>query len=80
MELGRKRVEQIVSSKYRKAYRRAAETLTALAECMILRGDESAALDLVNEFTTVKFNRHSAFRAEVSEALGESEVLRRVFH
>jgi hypothetical protein len=77
MSIGRRRVEQIVGAKHRGAYDRAAEVLGALAECCILKGDQEAGRDLIDEYRNRKFNRYPAFRGELDGILASSSILRR---
>jgi hypothetical protein len=74
--VGRERIEAIVSNQHRGAYNRAAQVLTALAECRAARDDKAKAESLVKEYIRVKFPRHTAFRSEVKRAVGESALLR----
>lgn len=61
-----RRTEKIVESKYRKAYGRVAEGLTAWAEVAGLNGSPKDSDDLIQEFLK-KFPRHSAFKRELSQ-------------
>ena len=73
--IGKKRIEQIVSNKHRKAYTRAAEILGALAECYLLRGEESKSRRIVEEYRDQKYNRYPAFRREVNSVISASSLL-----
>jgi hypothetical protein len=77
VRLGGDRVEQIVANLHRGAYARAAETLGALAECLLLRGEPDKGLDIVAEYRNRRFSRHRAFRQELDGVIGSSELLRR---
>lgn len=76
LSIGRERVDQIVSSKHRNAYRRAAEMLAALAECLRLLGRGEEGRRLIEEYRDQKYPRHSAFRGEVNAVIGGSRLLR----
>ncbi|MFP4348046.1 MAG: hypothetical protein ACLFQY_07175 [Desulfococcaceae bacterium] len=75
-KIGRGRIDHIVSNKYRNAYSRAASTLGALAECLILSDRMGEAQRLVKEFYSEKYNRFPAFRREVKAVFQQSELLR----
>ena len=75
VNIGKRRIEQIVSNKYRKAYIRAAEVLVALAECFLLKGEREKSRNIVEEFRDQKYNRYSAFRREVNAVLSASSLL-----
>lgn len=77
-QIGRKRIDHIVSNKHRNAYSRAASTLGALAECLILLDQEDAAHRLVAAFYSDKFSRFSAFRREVKAVFQRSELLKAI--
>ena len=76
LKLGRIRVDEIVSNKHRKAYRRAAEVLAALAECLQLLGRGEEGRHLVEEYRDIRYPRHSAFRGEVNQVIAGSRLLR----
>lgn len=76
--VGEDRIDSIVSNKHRKAYRRAAEVLCALAEAYVVMGVKDKAIDLVNVFCSEKYRRHSAFRKEVRHVIGSSRLLRQI--
>lgn len=78
LKYGEKRVEYIVSNKYRNAYGRAASVLGAMAEMHVARGDALKARKLVHTFYFEKFNRFAAFRTEVRAALAKSPLLKEV--
>jgi hypothetical protein len=77
-KIGKDRIDNIVSSKHRKAYRRAAEVLCALAEAYVVMGAKDKAVDLVNVFCSEKYGRHSAFRKEVRHVIGSSRLLKQI--
>lgn len=78
LEKGKKRVEYIVSNKYRNAYGRAAYVLGAMAEIDVAQGNDQKAKELVHSFYFEKFNRFIAFRREVQDAFAESLMLEKV--
>lgn len=73
--IGEQRVNHIVSNTHRNAYDRAAKVLGALAETMVVAGNKIKAQALLQEYCKVLYNRHSAFRREVREAVGGSKIL-----
>ncbi|MCP4342625.1 MAG: hypothetical protein GY799_28025 [Desulfobulbaceae bacterium] len=73
--IGEQRVNHIVSNTHRSAYDRAATVLGSLAETMAANGDKKKAQALLHEYCKVLYNRHTAFRREVREAVGLSEIL-----
>lgn len=75
-KIGRRRIDHIVSNKYRNAYSRAASTLGALAECLLLSERQDEAQRLVKEFYSDKYNRFPAFRREVKSVFQQSKILR----
>ena len=75
VNIGKRRIEQIVSNKHRKAYTRAAEVLGALAECFLLRGEREKSRKIVEEFRDQKYNRYPAFRREVNTVISASSLL-----
>jgi hypothetical protein len=77
-KIGRKRIDHIVSNKHRNAYGRAASTLGALAECLILTDRKDEARSLVETFYHDKFSRFSAFRREVKAVFQRSDFLRTI--
>ena len=72
-KVGRARVDHIVSEKHRRAYRRAAEVLVALAELYTATDRPIRAAELLDEYRT-RFNRHSAFKRELREVLSQSDL------
>jgi hypothetical protein len=74
--IGKQRVEHIVSNKYRKAYQRAAEILGALAEYFILSGKQDYGVSIIVHYRDVQFNHYSAFRREVDSVVKNSNWLR----
>lgn len=77
VKLGEKRIQHIVSNKYRKAYKRAAKVLVAIAEAYAANNDNQKAASMLKKYYYELFNRFSAFRSEVREVLGMSEILRK---
>lgn len=77
-KIGENRIDSIVSNKYRKAYRRAAEVLCALAEAYVVMGVKNKAIDLIDGFCSEKYRRHSAFRKEVRHVIGSSRLLKQI--
>lgn len=73
--LGEQRVNHIVSNTHRSGYKRAATVLCSLAETMAAKGEKKKAQALLQEYCKVLYNRHTAFRREVREAVGSSEIL-----
>ncbi len=74
--LGKKRIESIVSNKHRKSYNKAAEILCGLAECFILLNKKQTGLDLIYEYRDEKYFRYSAFRRELKFVLSKSTILK----
>ncbi len=74
-QIGRNRVDGIVSNTHRAAYERAALVLGSLAEVHAARGDVEKAASLLNEYCKQRYNRHVAFRREVKEVVSESILL-----
>lgn len=77
VKLGEKRINHIVSNKYRKAYDRAAKVLVAMAEAYAAIDDNQKAVSMLKKYYHQLFNRFSAFRSEVREVLDMSEILKR---
>ncbi len=75
IEIGEKRINHIVSNKYRKAYNRAARVLVSMAETYAARGDNNMAATILKKYYHDLFNRFAAFRAEVRGILIESNML-----
>jgi hypothetical protein len=73
--IGEQRVNHIVSNTHRGAYDRAAIVLGSLAETMAANGEKKKAQALLHEYCKVLYNRHTAFRREVRDAVGSSEIL-----
>ena len=67
-QIGLRRVDAIVSNLYRGAYERAATILVALAERLTAEGRCREGLELVEEYRA-KYNRHSAFKAELDRVV-----------
>ena len=74
-EIGKKRIDHIVTNKYRKAYERAAQVLGALSETYIAIGEKSKAKRIIHTFYSEKYNRYSAFRREVKKVVMDSDML-----
>jgi hypothetical protein len=68
-----KRVDAIVSEKHRKSYWKAAQLLLAVAEVYWSRGEAVKGQKLINRFKE-KYNRHSAFRAELQNVAKKSNL------
>jgi hypothetical protein len=77
VKLGEKRINHIVSNKYRKAYGRAAKVLVAMAEAYAANDDNKKAASVLKKYYYELFNRFSAFRSEVRGVLEMSEILKR---
>ncbi len=77
-QIGRNRVDGIVSNTHRGAYDRAAWVLGSLAEVHAARGDVEKAASLLHEYCKEKYNRHIAFRREVKGVVSESMLLRQM--
>lgn len=75
IEIGEKRIDHIVSNKYRKAYNRAAKILVSLAETYAARGDDNKAAAILKKYYHDLFKRFAAFRSEVRGILIESDIL-----
>ena len=75
-EIGRKRVDDIVSNTHRGAYDRAAMVLGSLAEVFIAKGETKTAQNLFHEFCKQKYNRHTAFKREVRSVIAGSRLLK----
>ena len=66
-----KRADAIVSAKYRGSYGKAAEGLVAWAEASQMCGETGAGEELIKIFRQ-RYNRHSAFKKELQNALDQS--------
>jgi tetratricopeptide (TPR) repeat protein len=77
-QIGRERVDGIVSNTHRSAYQRAALVLGSLAEVYAAQGNAQKAQSLIHEFCKEKYNRHTAFKREVKKMIGESLLLRQL--
>ncbi len=75
MNIGQKRVNHIVSNTHRGAYERAAMTLCSLAELVAVKEGKNKALQLLTDYCKVRYSRHSAFRREMREIVGQSHIL-----
>ena len=77
-QIGRERVDEIVSNTHRSAYQRAAWVLGSLAEVYAAQEDIEKAKSLIYEYCKEKYNRHTAFKREVKQVLGGSILLRQL--
>jgi len=68
-----KRVDSIVGEKHRKSYWKAAQLLLAVAETYWSNSRAGEGQKLVSRFRE-KFNRHSAFKAELQKAAKKSKL------
>jgi hypothetical protein len=75
-QIGKRRIEHIVSNKHRRAYERAAQVLGSLAEAYMAMGQKSTAVKILHTYYSEKYNRFSAFRKEVKAVVKSSDVLR----
>ena len=75
-EIGRKRVDDIVSNTHRGAYGRAARVLGSLGEVFTAKGETKTAQNLFHEFCKQKYNRHTAFKQEVRSMISDSRLLK----
>jgi hypothetical protein len=73
--IGKRRIDHIVSHKYRNAYARAAQVLGSLAETYKLMDRGKKANHLLHHYNE-KYNRFSAFRREVKTVMGSSDLLK----
>lgn len=74
--IGKSRIEHIVSNKHRRAYERAAQVLGALAEAYAAMGQENKAVKILHKYYNEKYNRFSAFRSEVKAVVKGSDLLK----
>lgn len=77
-QIGRERVDGIVSNTHRTAYQRAAWVLGSLAEIYAAQGDVKKAGALIHEYCKEKYNRHTAFKREVKQMINGSSLLRQL--
>lgn len=75
-EIGKRRIDEIVSNQHRSAYARAAQVLCALAETYLVRNRDDHALLLLRDFYREKYNRHTAFKKEVKKVMQASPLLK----
>jgi hypothetical protein len=68
-----KRVDAIVDEKHRKSYWKAAQLLLAVVETYWSNGSADQGQKLVSRFKE-KYNRHSAFKAELQKAAKKSNL------
>ncbi len=76
MDIGEKRINDIVTNKHRQAYGRAAGVLASLAEVLTAKGEREKARTLLHTYCRERYNRHRAFRQEVRQAVGGSRLLK----
>jgi hypothetical protein len=50
--------------------------LGSLAEAMTAEGNKNKVDSLLHEYCRVRYNRHTAFRCEVRQAVEKSQILR----
>jgi len=74
-KIGKRRIDHIVSHKYRNAYARAAQVLGSLAETYKLMDRGKKANRWLHHYNE-KYNRFSAFRREVKTVMGSSDLLK----
>lgn len=75
-DIGQKRIQNIVGYKHRDAYDRAAMVLGALAEALAATGEKNRAQVLLQDYCKTRFNRHTAFRTAVRQAVQTSPPLK----
>ena len=75
-KIGKKRIDHIVSNKYRRAYERAAQVLGCLAEVYMAIGEKSKAARILRKYYSEKYNRFSTFRREVKAVVMDSDLLK----
>lgn len=78
LNIGKKRVDNIVSNQHRGAYERAASALGVLAEVHAAQGDKEKAANLIHKYCKEKYNRHIAFKREVKIMISRSRLLQDV--
>ena len=74
--IGKKRIDHIVSNKYRGAYERAAQVLGCLGEAYMAMDKKGNAEEILHKYYNEKYNRFSAFRREVKAVVTASDLLR----
>ena len=75
-KIGKRRIDHIVSNKYRNAYDRAAQVLCSLAELFMVMDRDDRAKRLLRHYYNDKYNRFSAFKREVKKVMGSSALLK----
>ena len=75
-EIGKRRIDHIVSNKHRNAYERAAQVLCALVETYLIRNRDDHAFGMLRHFCREKYNRFSAFKSEVAAVMAASPLLK----
>lgn len=74
--LGKSRIDGIVSNQHRGAYKRAAEVLGSMAEYYVIKNDKQKAIALITEFKNQKYKRYPAFKKEVDSMIKNSALLK----
>ena len=69
----RKRIDAIVSNKFRKSYWKAAQLILAIAETYWSNGKHDEGQGLIDHFRG-KYNRHSAFKSELKGMAAKSRL------
>jgi hypothetical protein len=69
----RKRIDAIVSNKFRKSYWKAAQLILAIAETYFSNGKPAEGQELIDHFRG-KYNRHSAFKRELKVMATKSRL------
>jgi hypothetical protein len=71
VEMAMQRAAAIISNQHRKSYHKAAQVVVACAEALRLRGNGAQAERLIADIRS-RFPRHSAFQAELKQAVQQS--------
>jgi hypothetical protein len=69
----KKRIDAIVSNKFRKSYWKAAQLILAIAEAYWSNGKHDEGQELIDHFRA-KYNRHSAFKSELKVMAAKSRL------
>jgi hypothetical protein len=77
-DIGRARIEHIVSNHHRGAYERAALVLGALAEAYVAMGKTFQAKEILQHYYCEKYSRFRAFRSEVNAVVSRSSLLKKL--
>lgn len=72
-EAARRRIDAIVSNKFRKSYWTAAQLILAIAETYWSNGKPEKGQELIDHFRG-KYNRHSAFKSELKGMAAKSRL------